>query len=102
MLEHDTLGCEPIEIRRARLAVAVRTEMIGAGRVERDEENVRRRRPLRAAGAWQSKRNRCDDGVSQKDRRRCPVAIPSLQPFPPLLPFQPLLPFCSTDRSASW
>jgi hypothetical protein len=42
-LEHHTPGGQAIEARRARLAISVRAYPVGACRVERDQQDVRRR-----------------------------------------------------------
>ena len=65
MFEHDALRGESIEIGRARLAIAVRAEMIGARRVERDQEDVRRRRRGRPAAG---RAHRQDDRERFTDR----------------------------------
>ena len=38
-LEHEALRGEPVEVRRSIAKVAIRTEMIGSNRIDRDHHN---------------------------------------------------------------
>ena len=57
-LEKDALFCEAVDYRSLRSRVTVATEMVGPGRVDRDDDDVDGIDFLPASGEWQCQRRK--------------------------------------------
>ena len=77
LLEENALGGEPVQERRSRARVAVGSQVIGAQRVERDQQEIPELRSFAAAGRDGRDREQQPDGSASRilERAKHGVAV---------------------------